>query len=81
MARRSLEPGPSARMTADVFLGLARAYFDDILPEDSIYAGQNRQDSRDIFRAAAGAVARRLPHASGANAARPYLTMNPSEGS
>ena len=40
-------------MSADMFLDLARsierACFDYLLIEDSIYIGQNWQDSRDIF--------------------------------
>ncbi len=57
-------------MSADMFLDLARsierACFDYLLIEDSIYIGQNWEDSRDIFlqerhvRAAAGAVGRRV---------------------
>ena len=52
-------------MTADMFLDLARslerACFDYILLEDSIYVGQNWQDSRDIFLKNGMSVPRQEP--------------------
>ena len=52
-------------MTADMFLDLARALeracFDYILLEDSIYTGQNWQNSRDIFLKNGMSVPRQEP--------------------
>jgi FMN-dependent oxidoreductase (nitrilotriacetate monooxygenase family) len=52
-------------MTAEMFLDLARslerACFDYILLEDSIYIGQNWQDSRDIFLTNGMSVPRQEP--------------------
>ncbi len=52
-------------MTADMFVdlvkGMERACFDYILIEDSIYIGQNWQDSRDIFLKGGICVPRQEP--------------------